>query len=69
MRPVHDDFGRFGLYRPRYDRVIAGVCSGVARRFRITALTARALFVVALFVLPGSPLLMYPVLWLLMPSE
>jgi phage shock protein C len=30
---------------------------------------ARLLFVVVLSVLPGSQLLVYPVLWLLMPAE
>jgi phage shock protein PspC (stress-responsive transcriptional regulator) len=31
--------------------------------------TARLLFVLLLMVLPGSQILIYPVLWILMPSE
>jgi phage shock protein C len=29
----------------------------------------RILFVVTLFVIPGSQILVYPLLWILMPSE
>jgi len=31
--------------------------------------TARLLFVVLLMVIPGSQILIYPILWILMPSE
>jgi phage shock protein PspC (stress-responsive transcriptional regulator) len=30
---------------------------------------ARVLFVLALLVIPGSQLLLYPLLWILMPEE
>jgi phage shock protein PspC (stress-responsive transcriptional regulator) len=29
----------------------------------------RILFIVTLFVIPGSQILVYPLLWILMPSE
>jgi phage shock protein C len=29
----------------------------------------RILFVITLFVIPGSQIIVYPILWILMPSE
>jgi phage shock protein C len=62
-------FRKQGLVRPREGRVIAGVCAGLGRRFGISPFAARVLFIVILLVLPGSQFLIYPVLWILMPSE
>jgi phage shock protein PspC (stress-responsive transcriptional regulator) len=56
------------LYRPREDRIIAGVCSGIARRFSIEPTIVRILFVASLF-LPGPQILIYLAAWLLMPDE
>jgi phage shock protein PspC (stress-responsive transcriptional regulator) len=56
------------LSRPRDRRVIAGVCSGLARRFGVSATLVRALFVVSI-VLPGPQFLAYLALWLIMPSS
>lgn len=57
-----------GLSRPRDDRLVAGVCSGIARRFGLSATTVRLLFVLSLL-LPGPQVLVYLVLWVLMPEE
>ena len=56
------------LYRPRRGRVIGGVCAGLAQRFGIGKTTMR-LIAVASCVLPGPQIVMYVVLWVLMPSE
>ena len=56
------------LYRPRDDRMIAGVCSGIARRFGIKPALVRILFVASLL-LPGPQILIYLAAWLLMPDE
>lgn len=56
------------LYRPRDNRVIAGVCSGIARRFGIEPTIVRILFV-ASFLLPGPQILIYLAGWVLMPEE
>ena len=56
------------LYRPRDDRMIAGVCSGIARRFGIEPTIVRILFV-ASFLLPGPQILIYLAAWVLMPDE
>ena len=56
------------LTRPRNDRMIAGVCSGIARRFGLDPTIVRIAFVASLL-LPGPQILIYLVLWALMPSE
>jgi phage shock protein PspC (stress-responsive transcriptional regulator) len=66
---VHESFGRQGLYRPLDNRVLGGVLAGLGRRFGINPWPARILFLLALMVLPGSQLIVYPILWVLMPSE
>ena len=69
MDSVRDSFRQQGLVRPREGRILGGVCAGLGRRFGVSAGVARLLFVLLLFVLPGSQILIYPVLWILMPSE
>jgi phage shock protein C len=69
MNGIHDNFRNNGLVRVRNGRVLAGVCSGLGRRFGIDPWAARLLFVLILLVLPGSQFLVYPLLWILMPSE
>ncbi|MDG4821501.1 PspC domain-containing protein [Asanoa sp. WMMD1127] len=56
------------LVRPRDDRWIAGVCSGLARRFGMRPNTMRLLFLISCL-LPGPQVLAYIVLWVLMPDE
>ena len=55
------------LVRPR-NRVIAGVCSGLARRFGMSPNVVRLLFVLSCL-LPGPQFIIYIVLWVMMPSE
>ena len=69
MTDIHEGFRRQGLVRPRDDRVLAGVCAGLGRRFGLDPWPARLLFVLVLLVIPGSQLLVYPVLWILMPND
>jgi phage shock protein PspC (stress-responsive transcriptional regulator) len=69
MDSVRDSFRQQGLVRPREGRVLAGVCAGLGRRFGISATVARVLFVLVLLVLPGSQILIYPLLWFLMPED
>jgi len=56
------------LYRPRDDRMIAGVCAGIARRFNIDPTVVRIAFIASLF-LPGPQILIYLAACLLMPDE
>lgn len=56
------------LYRPASDRMIAGVCSGIARRFGLSANVVRLIFVVSML-LPGPQILIYLAGWILIPNE
>ena len=56
------------LYRSRTDRKLAGVCGGLAQYFNVDATLIRVLFV-ALAVLGGSGLVIYLVMWVIVPSE
>ena len=69
METVHTAFARQGLVRPQRGRVLAGVCAGLGRRFGIDPWPARLLFILTLLIIPGSQILIYPVLWILMPPE
>lgn len=69
MSQIKSSFAQQGLVRPRQGRVLAGVCAGLGRRFGLSPWTARLLFVLVLMLLPGSQLIIYPVLWILMPNE
>jgi len=69
MNDIHQSFAQQGLVRPRQGRVLGGVCAGLGRRFGIAPWTARLLFVLLLMIVPGSQILVYPILWILMPSE
>ncbi|MET9735550.1 PspC domain-containing protein [Streptomyces sp. NPDC006458] len=54
--------------RPANGRMIGGVCAALARRFGISALTMRVIFL-ASCLLPGPQFLLYIALWILLPSE
>jgi phage shock protein PspC (stress-responsive transcriptional regulator) len=54
--------------RPRQGRVIGGVCAAVARRFGWDVTLTRVLTVVAAF-LAGSAIIVYIVLWIVVPEE
>jgi phage shock protein PspC (stress-responsive transcriptional regulator) len=58
-----------GLRRSRRDRVLAGVCGGLAEFFGISAFWFRLAMIIA--TLPGGvpgPLI-YLLLWIMVPSE
>ena len=56
------------LVRPRNDRMIAGVCSALGRRFGLSPNVVRLLFVLSCF-LPGPQFLIYIAGWILIPNE
>ncbi|WP_030165619.1 PspC domain-containing protein [Spirillospora albida] len=56
------------LYRPRDERMIAGVCAGLGRRFGLSAGVVRLLFVLSCL-LPGPQFVVYLVLWAMLPNE
>jgi phage shock protein PspC (stress-responsive transcriptional regulator) len=69
MNGIHESFRSQGLVRPVDHRILGGVCAGLGRRFGINPWPSRLLFVLLMVLLPGTPLLIYPILWVLMPSE
>jgi phage shock protein C len=56
------------LYRSRTNRKLAGICGGLGRYFNVDATLLRVLFVL-LALLGGSGLVLYLVLWIIIPSE
>ncbi len=56
------------LARPANDRMIAGVCSGIGRRFGISANVVRLAFLLSML-LPGPQILLYVAGWILIPNE
>jgi phage shock protein PspC (stress-responsive transcriptional regulator) len=56
------------LVRPRNGRVIAGVCAAIADRFGLSRTLVRVAFVLSI-VLPGPQIVVYVLLWILIPSE
>lgn len=56
------------LKRTSGDKMVAGVCGGLARYFNIDPAIVRLVFVVAVFVGGVSPLV-YALLWIVMPLD
>lgn len=54
------------LARDTQHKVIAGVCSGIARRYGLSRTGLRAAFVLSC-ILPGPQFIAYVVLWVVMP--
>ena len=69
MNNIQQSMAQQGLVRPRDNRVLGGVCAGLGRRFGLGPWTTRILFLLVLMVIPGTQILISPVLWILMPSE
>ena len=55
--------------RPRIDRKIAGVCAGLADQFGVSVTILRLAFLLGLLFSGGVFLLVYVVLWIVMPDE
>jgi phage shock protein C len=58
------------LRRSRTDRMIAGVCAGLARHFALDPTLVRVLYVIVSILSVGFPgILVYIVLWIVIPEE
>lgn len=56
------------LYRSRTNKVIAGVCGGLAEYFKIDPVILRVIFL--LIALPGGiSILVYFIFWIVMPKR
>jgi phage shock protein C len=69
MESIRAVLRREGFVRTTDERVLGGVVSGLGRRLGIDPWPARLLFVLVLMLVPGSQLLVYPILWILMPAD
>jgi len=56
------------LYRKPNEQMIAGVCSGLAEYFSLDTTIVRLLFVL-LFFMGGHGILVYLILWIVMPVK
>ncbi len=56
------------LFRSRYNRMIGGVCGGLAQYLGVDPTVVRLIMALATFV-GGMSLLVYLIMWLLIPDE
>ncbi|MEM6686651.1 MAG: PspC domain-containing protein [Bacteroidota bacterium] len=56
------------LYRDYDNKVIAGVCAGLAKYFGVDDLWIRLLAIIIVFAGVGSPILVYFILWFIIPK-
>ena len=56
------------LYRSDKDKIIGGVCGGIAKYLDIDPVIVRVLFVIGL-ITEGFGLMVYILLWIIMPEE
>lgn len=55
--------------RKEHGRMVAGVCAGLAERFGVSVTVIRLAFVLGFFFSGGAALILYFVLWVVMPLE
>ncbi len=63
---MNDAFPYKRLYRSRQERVFFGVCGGLAEYFEIDPVWMRLLFIM-LTILCGTSILLYLVMWVIVP--
>ncbi len=56
------------LFRSKNEKMIAGVCGGLASYFHLDPTIVRLVFILLLFA-PPSGILIYLILWLITPLE
>lgn len=56
------------LTRPQDQKMIAGVCAGIARRYGWRTSRVRLVFVLSCL-LPGPQFILYLILWWIMPKQ
>lgn len=56
------------LYRSEKDRLVGGICAGIAEYFNVDPVLIRVIAVLLIF-LKGFGLLAYLILWIIMPTK
>lgn len=64
----HEYTGPHRLRRNKIDGVIGGVCAGLGDYLGMDPVIVRVIFVL-LFIFTGLPIIIYPILWLCIPSD
>lgn len=57
------------LYRSSNDKIIAGVCGGIAKYFGLDVSLVRGIYILLSIFTSFSGVLVYIVLWLIMPED
>ena len=58
------------LHRSRTEKMIGGVCGGLAEYFNVDPTIVRVIWVaLAILPIPGSAILAYLILWVVMPQD
>ncbi len=57
------------LYRSENDRILGGVCGGIAEVYHFDPSIVRLVALAAIFFGIGSPVLAYLVAWVIIPTE
>ena len=68
MRALRSWLRERGYVRPRRGRVLAGVCAGLADAWNMSRWLVRLAAVLSI-ILPGTQVLAYVILWIVMPEE
>lgn len=69
MNSIHQALYRAGLVRSTRHRMLGGVCGGLAEKTGVDPNAMRLLVFLLMVVVPGSPLLLYPIAWVAMPDD
>ena len=69
MNDIRQNLAEQGLVRSSRHRILGGVSAGLGRRIGVGPWTARLLLVLTMLLLPGAGFLVYPILWIVMPTE
>lgn len=51
------------------NKMIGGVCGGIGEYFNTDATIIRIIFILSFFIFIGSPILIYIILWIIIPSK
>ncbi len=69
MNGIRAELYRAGLVRSSSERLLGGVCGGLATKAGTSANLMRVIVLIAMIIIPGSPLVLYPIAWFLMPDD
>jgi phage shock protein C len=68
-QPIPGDLFMARLVRSSHDKMLLGVCGGLAQRFGIDSTLIRIIFVIASVLGMGSPILLYFILAFIIPKD